>query len=92
MSKTTAAKAQFAADLTHPAVAHVWSCGVGLSSMLPTSMLVEAAATVVHVAASPSTGGHTNLQGVVIPSSMILGSQAAPAAGADGKTCCACGA
>ncbi len=72
MVKVAGAKVQFAADLTHPALASAWGSWVGGSQILPTSMLLEAAAAAASVAAGAASGSRMCLQGLAVSSSMIL--------------------
>ena len=72
MVRVSGMKAQFAADLTHPAMAPLWTTKVGGSRIVPTSMHVEAAGAAASLAAAAASGSSASLQGVAVQGGMVL--------------------
>ena len=72
MVRVSGMKAQFAADLTHPAMAPFWTTKVGGSRIIPTSMHLEAAGAAASLAAAAASGSGVSLQGVIVQGNMVL--------------------
>lgn len=86
MVRVVGAKAEIAADLTHPAMASLWTTKVHGSRILPTSLQLEAAAAAALLAAAAGSSSGLSLQAVAVQRSMVLGMRDATTAGTKAAT------